>query len=97
MFAKLRSGIAVARGYWTELLHDIDGFPSSKRFGFVISVVVVLGSWIANIFFGIITDYHILDAALGLGGVSGAGIAAERFGKLLPPPGGRGIEMPDNP
>ncbi len=86
------------KGYWTELLHDIDGYPSSKRLGFLITIVVVIGSWIANIFWHIVVDAHILDAALALGGVSGAGIAAERFGKILPavdPPGHGGGERPD--
>lgn len=75
-------------GYWTVMLHDIDGFPSSKRLGFIVSIFIVCGSWIANVFWQIVVDSHIIDAALGIGGVSGAGIAAERFGKLLPPTGG---------
>ena len=81
--------------YWNEVLSDIDGFKSSKRVGYLISCAVVVGSWVANVFWHIVVDAHILTAALGLGGVAGAGIAGERFGKarqassnVVPPPGG---------
>lgn len=97
MFRKVLSAVRVFKGYWTELLHDIDGYPSSKRLGFLVSIAVVIGAFIANVFWRIVVDAHIIDAALGLGGVSGAGVAAERFGKILPPddPPGHIPEKPD--
>lgn len=71
--------------YLYKMLTDMDGDPSTKRHGFFVSVFILVGSWIANVFYHIAVDTHIIDASMALGGVTGTGIAAERFGKLLPP------------
>ena len=73
-------------GWWSLIVRDIDGFPSSKRLGLIAGTFMLAGSWAANIFWHILTDPHIIDGLLGLTGVTGAGIAGERFGKLANPP-----------
>ena len=50
MFRAILGWIKHFGGYWNELSQDIDGFHSSKRLGFIISCIVILGSWIANLF-----------------------------------------------
>ena len=65
----------------SQIVQDADGDWSSKRFGLAICIVLVVASWVANVFYGIVVDANILYAITGLGGVGGAGIACERFGR----------------
>ena len=97
MLEKLQAALAKFNGYFTELLHDIDGYPSMKRLGFLVSLAVVVGSFLANVFWRIVVDEHIIQAALGLGGTSIGGVALERFGKILPSTPGSSSAHPDKP
>lgn len=63
-----------------EVLQDVDGAWSMKRTGFAICASLIVASWIATVFFGIVVDATLLTSITALGGVSGVGIAAERFG-----------------
>ncbi len=63
------------------VLQDVDGYCSSKRVVFFVVSAFIIASWFANVCFGIIVDANIINALLAIGGVSGVGIAAERFGK----------------
>lgn len=84
MLGWIRNKVETLGAWWSLVVRDIDGFPSSKRLGLIAGTVMLAGSWAANIFGHILTDPHIIDALLGLTGVTGVGIAGERFGKLLP-------------
>jgi hypothetical protein len=67
-----------------QIAQDIDGYTSSKRAAMLLCVVMIVASWVANVFFSIIIDPNILNAVTAIGGVSGVGIACERFGKIIP-------------
>lgn len=66
-----------------QLLQDIDGYTSSKRVALILCVSLIVASWVANVFFGVVVDAGVLQAIEAIGGISGTGIAAERFGKML--------------
>lgn len=91
--------------YLHTMMMDQGGKPSTKRYGFLFAWIVVGGSWIANVVWHVVVDAHIVQAALGLGGVSGGGVALEGFSKLTnlvskpvaPPPVSPVSARPDNP
>lgn len=69
--------VRTLRDYFGQVLQDINGYPSSKRWALLLSVVMITVSWVANLFWKIVVDEHVLDAIKWIGGGSGLGIAAE--------------------
>ena len=69
------------KSYFGEVLQDINGCPSSKRWLVLLCIAMIFVSWLANLVWKVVVDEHVLDAAKWLGAGGAGGIAGEYFGK----------------
>ena len=79
-----RNFVRTIKNYWGIVLQDINGAPSSKRWTLLVSILLIIIAFVANLVWRIVVDSHILDAIKWLGGASTAGIATEYLPKSSP-------------
>lgn len=62
--------------YIGKILSDADGFPSSKRWISLVAFLMVIGSWVMDVFYGMTSTDYIFNALIflivGCLGITGA-------------------------
>lgn len=62
-----------------QIFQDIDGTLSSKRVFTLLAILILLASWVLDVFFQMTASEHIFDGFLYVVAVGILGISAEKF------------------